>query len=228
MSDDQAVNSLPLVSGSGLGRRAILQTLMAGAGAAVAVPSLAHDHPIHESLQDATKVGAADRRARAAAYKPVFLDQHLFETLGLLAETIVPGSKQARVAEFIDALLAVESQQTQRRFLTALGAMEGLALSAHRKPWTGLTSAEQVALLTSASTADRGAPGPGGAAAADSDHPRSLRAVEGLDQRSVLLLRSRHEGAGVEGHRHPPEAARVRTDWLERMSAGAGSAAYLI
>ena len=178
MSDDQAVNSLPLVSGSGLGRRAILQTLMAGAGAAVAVPSLAHDHPIHESLQDATKVGAADRRARAAAYKPVFLDQHLFETLGLLAETIVPGSKQARVAEFIDALLAVESQQTQRRFLTALGAMGGLALSSHRKPWTGLTSAEQVALLTSASTADRGAPGPGGAAAGTAtirDHFEQLK-----------------------------------------------------
>ena len=151
---------LSSATGEGLGRRAVLQTLMAGAGAAVGVPALAHDHPLHESLQDPAKVGAADRRARAAGYKPVFLDQHLFETLGLLAETIVPGSKTARVPEFIDALLAVETPQTQRRLFGALGAFEGLALAEHRKAWKALTSSEQVALLTKASTAERGQRGP--------------------------------------------------------------------
>jgi hypothetical protein len=154
MSDEQNVHAVPLSHGDGLGRRAVLQSLMAGAGATVAIPALAADHPLHGSLQDAAKVGAADRRARAAAYKPVFLDAHLFETLGILAEAIVPGSKPAKVAEFIDALAAVEESQTQRRLLGALGAFEGLALSEHRKAWKALTSAEQVALLTRASTAE--------------------------------------------------------------------------
>jgi hypothetical protein len=145
---------------AGLGRRAVLQTLMAGAGAAVGVPALAHEHPLRESLQDPAKIGAAERRARAAGYKPVFLDQHLFDTLGVLSESIVPGSRNAKVAEFIDALVAVERPESQRQLLVALGAFEGLALAEHRKTWKALTPAEQNALLTKASTAEPGQRGP--------------------------------------------------------------------
>lgn len=148
----------------GFGRRAVLQALMAGAGASVAAPALAmgHGHPMHEALQSPSKVGAADRRASTPGYEPQLLDTHVFDTLVVLSEAIVPGSTKARVAEFIDALLAVETPATQRRFFAAIGAMEGLAIAEHRKAWKSLTGPEQTALLTKASTAPEQAPwGPG-------------------------------------------------------------------
>jgi hypothetical protein len=152
MSKEQPVNVLVK---EGPGRRAVLQALMAGAGVSVAAPALAmgHDHPMHEALQSPAKVGTADRKASAPGYKPQLLDAHVFQTLVVLAEAIVPGSTKAKVAEFIDALLAVEPPATQRRFFSAVGAMEGLAIAEHRKAWKSLTAAEQTALLTTASTA---------------------------------------------------------------------------
>ena len=89
----------------GFGRRAVLQALMAGAGATAAAPALAmsHDHPMHEALQSPAKVGTADRRSAAPGYKPQVLDKHLFDTLVVLSEAIVPGSTKAKVAEFVDA-----------------------------------------------------------------------------------------------------------------------------
>jgi Gluconate 2-dehydrogenase subunit 3 len=156
-----AEQPVKVVVKEGFGRRAMLQTLVAGAGASLAVPALAHEHPMHESLQSPAKVGAADRKASAPGYKPQLLDAHLFGTLVVLSEAIVPGSTKAKVAEFIDALLAVELPATQRRFFNALGAMEGLAIAEHRKPWKSLTAGEQVALLTKASTAEPSRPGPG-------------------------------------------------------------------
>jgi hypothetical protein len=167
-NEDQPVSVLVK---DGLGRRAVLQTLLTGAGAAVAVPALAHEHPMHASLQNPARVTTADRKASAPGYKPQLLDKHLFDTLVVLSETIVPGSTKAKVAEFIDALLAVELPATQRRFFNAIGAMEGMAIAEHRKPWKSLTPAEQTALLTKASTAESaqrggGVPGIPGAAGA--------------------------------------------------------------
>ena len=141
-----------------LGRRALLQTLVAGAGVGLAAPALAHDHPMVEALQSQSRVGAADRRARAAAYTPQFLDAHVFATLALLSDQIVPGARAARSAEFIDALLVVELPDTQKRFLQSIGALEGLAIAEHRKAWKALTPSEATALLTKASTADAKSP----------------------------------------------------------------------
>ena len=152
-NESQPVNVLVR---EGFGRRAVLQALVAGAGVSAASPALAlgHDHPMHEALQSPAKVGTADRKASAPGYKPQLLDKHVFDTLVVLSEAIVPGSAKAKVAEFIDAILAVETPTTQRRFFGAIGAMEGLAIAEHRKPWKALTAAEQTALLTKASTAE--------------------------------------------------------------------------
>jgi hypothetical protein len=199
MSNDQPVSVLVK---EGFGRRAVLQALMAGAGASVATPALAmgHEHPMHEALQSPARVGTADRKASAPGYKPQLLDKHVFDTLVVLSEAIVPGSTKARVAEFIDALLAVETPATQRRFFTAVGAMEGLAIAEHRKAWKSLTAAEQTALLTKASTATATPRGPGGPARArhGGRHPRAVRTPEGLDLRRLLLHRDRDARARLE------------------------------
>lgn len=141
-----------------VGRRALLQTLVGGAGLGMALPALAESHPMNEHLHDQARVSSADARARAQGWKPAFLDAHQVETLTILAEQIVPGSAKAKSAEFIDALLAVETEPRQRRFLQALGAFEGMAIMGAQKPWKALSEAERTNFLTKASTAEPGAP----------------------------------------------------------------------
>ena len=133
---------------------------------------------MHEHLHDQARVTTADAKARAQGWKPAFLDQHQVETLRVLAEQIVPGSTKAKSAEFIDALLAVEVEPRQRRFLQALGVFEGLAIAQAKQPWKALPEADRTALLTKASTAEPGASGPGapgGSAGASGDRPVTIR-----------------------------------------------------
>lgn len=139
-----------------VGRRALLQTLVGGAGLGLALPSLGESHPMSEHLHDQAKVTAADTKAKTAAWKPEFLDKHQVETVTILAEQIVPGSTKAKSAQFIDALLAVDTEQRQRRFMQALGAFEGMAIAHAQKPWKSLTEADRTTLLTKASTAEPG------------------------------------------------------------------------
>lgn len=133
-------------------RRAALQRLATGVGAMIIVPPGASPHPIVRHLGDADHVDIARAQANAAEYTPEFLDAHQLSTLRVLADRIVPGSADARSAEFIDQLLAVSAADEQRKFLQALGAFEGLALNRARAPWTQMPEAQQLELLTFAST----------------------------------------------------------------------------
>jgi hypothetical protein len=162
----------------GIGRRAVLQSLVGGLGAGLALPGLAgaqHHHPVHAHLADQGTVTAADEKAAATDYKPEFLDAHQLETLDLLAERIVPGSREANVAPFIDQLLAVDNHANQRNFLGALGAMEMLAIDRFSKPWKGITPAQQDELLTHASTAQTGMKDTGTDRAPRMEGRRSIR-----------------------------------------------------
>ncbi|MPY90198.1 MAG: hypothetical protein GEU99_20020 [Luteitalea sp.] len=132
-----------------LNRRAALQGLAAGVGASLALPFAleGHEHPVERHAA-----------ARATAARPEddakleFLDAHQFATLAVVAELIVPGAKATASDRFIDSVLAVESTETQQRFLSALGAFDGAAIERHRKPFKELTEAEQVGLLEEMST----------------------------------------------------------------------------
>jgi Gluconate 2-dehydrogenase subunit 3 len=173
-----------------VGRRALLQTLVGGAGLGLALPSLGESHPMHEHLHDQARVSTADAKAKTAAWKPAFLDAHQVETVTILAEQIVPGSTKAKSAQFIDALLSVDTEPRQRRFLQALGAFEGMAIAHAQKPWKALTEADRTTLLTKASTTEPGSPaaspdGSGGArpaSAAGAGTPPAEPAVTIRDQ----------------------------------------------
>jgi len=140
------------------GRRAVLQGLLGGLGAGIAVPLVAETHPVHHHLADAARVDRAESQAKAASWKPEFLDAHQFATLSSLCERIVPGSVASASDRFVDQLLAVDSRENQGRFLTALGAFEGEARARFARPWKSLTEAQQVELLTAASTMEPGTP----------------------------------------------------------------------
>ena len=139
----------------GIRRREALQALLGSVGAGLALPSIVEaQHPMHQYPPSPAVVQQAQQKAAVAAYTPEFLDAHQLKTLEALAEAIVPGSTTARVAPFLDQLLAVESAQTQRRFLGSLGAFDMAAVTKHGKAWSAVTAAEQDAILREASTAD--------------------------------------------------------------------------
>ena len=147
---------LPVIGATpkALGRREVLQGLMGVAGAGLALPAVAQDHPVHEHLANAERVATADTRASVPGAKPVFLAAHEMETLTTLAEAIVPGSTRARVAPFIDQLLAVDTRENQRQFVSALGWIDGEATTRFQHPWKGLTPAQQTEVLTAVSTGE--------------------------------------------------------------------------
>jgi hypothetical protein len=168
MSDRHVISIQPVDAGrpadsssaaDGVPRRTALQLLVGAAGAGLALPSTlsatgAAQHPMQAHLASPSGIQQAQQKAAAGEYSPEFLDAHQLKTLDALAEAIVPGSTAARVAPFLDQLLAVESAANQRAFLGALGAFDMAAMKAHAKAWIMTTAAEQDALLRDASTAD--------------------------------------------------------------------------
>jgi len=149
------IPSKPLDAPDAIPRREVLQTLLGGVGVGFALPAIVEaQHPVHQHLASPTIVEQAQQRAAATAYTAEFLDAHQLKTLEGLAEAIVPGSTTARVAPFLDQLLAVESAENQSGFLGALGAFDMAAITKHGKAWSAIASAEQDAILREASTAD--------------------------------------------------------------------------
>jgi Gluconate 2-dehydrogenase subunit 3 len=151
---------LPLVNHAdraepGVGRRRVLQGLFAGAGAGMAIPGLAADHPMqHHAMSSAPT--EAQAKAKAADWKPEFLDEHQFATLTALCARIVPGSDKALADRHVDSLLAVDTREHKRRFLSAMGALDAGSRDKFGKPFRALTEAQQNDVLTLASTAESG------------------------------------------------------------------------
>jgi hypothetical protein len=134
----------------GVGRRHVLQGLLAGVGAAI--PGATAAHPLAQGAPRPAAVQAAAAKAKAADWKPEFLDAHQLATVQALCERIVPGSLAARSDRFIDALLAVDTRDDKQRFLSALGAMEGEARRRFGKPFKSLPEAQQNEILSAAAT----------------------------------------------------------------------------
>ena len=130
-----------------VGRRVVLQSLVAGAGAAVFASRVSAAHGDHTAAAPEAAAAAIGTDATL-----LFLDRHAFDTLALLSEQIVPGARAVQVPEFLDRLLAVESTETQKRFMQALGAFEHEAREAHGVSWKALTESQATALLTKIST----------------------------------------------------------------------------
>ncbi len=150
-SDDLESSAVdgPLRTGV-FGRRAVLQSLATGVGAAVlATPAAAH---VHQAAAPAAAKPATPA-ARPVASALVFFDRHAFDTIAVIGEQIVPGSRAAKVPEFLDRLLAVESTDTQKRVVQAIGAFERAAREAHGTSWKALTAPQATAILAKMSEA---------------------------------------------------------------------------
>jgi hypothetical protein len=136
--------SLP-VSGRSLTRREWVQRMLAGAGAGMATPALAEAHW-------ADTAQAAAPTEAAGEWKLAFFDESQNQMLMALAERIVPGSTAAQVNRFLDTALSAETQETQKKFIASLNAVEGESLRRFTKSFKDLSAGQQDEVLTAAST----------------------------------------------------------------------------
>ncbi len=131
----------------GLNRRQLVQRLLGTAGTGLVL---------------GRTMEAADSKAAAPDWQPVFFDSHQNETVIALAERILPNSTQAQVSRFIDTLISVDTQENQKKFLASLGGFDHEGITRYNQPFKDLAEERQNAILTAASTVKPSEPGQGG------------------------------------------------------------------
>jgi hypothetical protein len=124
-----------------MNRRELLRNslLTIGAAAAVNIPAEAL---IFASADDAS------RELARPDWNPVFLSAQQNETLIALGETIIPttdtpGAKAALVNRFLDLVLSVLPQQTQREFLDSLAWFDTGAMARYNTSFVNLSEDEK-------------------------------------------------------------------------------------
>jgi Gluconate 2-dehydrogenase subunit 3 len=193
----------------GVSRRAALQSIAAGVGAGFALPVTGEAaHPVERHLGHAQQPRPAAKADTKGGKAPEFLDAHQFATLSVLAELIVPGAKASASDTFIDHVLAVESTDNQRRFISALGALDGAAIARHKRPFKDLAANEQVKFLEDVSTQKSGVPetppwSPGAAVTPPAPTPVTLTLRDHFD----------HIKGWVSGAHYSSEAGMKELGW---------------
>lgn len=139
-----------------LTRREMVQRILAGMGAGMALPLVAASHPIHRLLSDDAIFSGADVQMASADWKPLFLNAPQNKALVALSEIIVPGSAKAQVNRFIDLLLSVDTPANQKNFSASISAMENESQKRFGQRFAALREDQQNELLTTASKDDVG------------------------------------------------------------------------
>jgi hypothetical protein len=145
LSPDEKI--FPPGSGRSLTRREWVQRMLAGAGAGIAAPALA------EARGAAVVAPTGANTETAGEWKPAFFDDPQNQSLIALAERIVPGATGVRVNRFLDTAISAVTQETQKKFVASLNALEGESLRQFTRSFKELSVEEQDKVLTTVSTA---------------------------------------------------------------------------
>jgi hypothetical protein len=135
-------------------RREILQRLLGGMVAGAVFPAISPSHPIYRLMADGVTFDRAERLREAVDWKPVFLNADQNRTLVALSEVVVPGSASAKVNQFVDLLLSVDSAEHRRDFIGSLAAVEGESSKRFRRGFARLEQGEQETLIADFSKGD--------------------------------------------------------------------------
>lgn len=195
----------------GLNRRQMVQRMLAGAGAGMALPALAAAHPIHRHLADPEAWAQADAQVSALQWSPAFFDPHQNETFIVLAELIVPGSTSANVNRFVDLLLSVDSMQNQRHCVNSISAFDGQALDQFGRPYKDLSPVQQLAILSAAAALPL--------SPADHSHTRRPASAAAPAPEPVLTMRDHFENlkGWVSGAYYSSEIGLKDLGWTGQM-----------
>jgi Gluconate 2-dehydrogenase subunit 3 len=127
-----------------ISRRSALRALGATVGAAAVWPY----------LSDPAAEAFAAIQATGAPPKPAFLTAEQYGAVDALAEVIIPadehspGARAARVADYIDLLLAESDRQTQEAWTAGLAALDKASQERFGAPFARLAAAQASDLLT--------------------------------------------------------------------------------
>jgi hypothetical protein len=136
-----------------ISRRELAQILLAGAAGFVS-PLSSAIHPLNKHLLNAALLDSADARLSTKNDNPLFLSAQQFAALDVLSEAIVPGSRSAQSAAFIDLLLSADTREAQQMFTNFLSAFESASQDNFHSAIISLSSSQLHDLLTSLSASD--------------------------------------------------------------------------
>jgi hypothetical protein len=132
-------------------RRELAKALLSGLAAGIVIPSLPLFLPVHKQLLNGTLLDSADEVLASETHKRLFFSEPQFASVERLTETMVPGSRKAQSAAFIDLLLSVDCTESQRDFAAAIAAFETSANQTFHKKIISLSDAQLNELLQTAS-----------------------------------------------------------------------------
>jgi len=94
----------------------------------------------------------ASKDLAAPGWRPLFLDEHQNETLIMLSDLIIPatdtpGAKEALVNRYIDLVLAADTTENQRAFLSNLAFLDGESIRRYKAAFRYLSPEDQDDLL---------------------------------------------------------------------------------
>jgi hypothetical protein len=128
-------------------------------GAAVALrparstaQSVSQDPAQSPELTPAQRGVDASKDLAAPGWKPLFLDEHQNETLIALSDLIIPatdtpGAKEALVNRYIDLVLAADTHENRRAFLSNLAYLDGESMRRYKAAFRYLSREDQDDLL---------------------------------------------------------------------------------
>jgi len=137
-----------------ISRRELAQILLAGTAAGFASPLCSAIHPINKHLLNAALLDSADARLSGKSNNLLFLSAQQFATLDVLSEAIVPGSRGAQSAAFIDLLLSADTHEARQMFTNSLSAFESASQNNFGSAITALSTSQVHDLLISRSASD--------------------------------------------------------------------------
>jgi hypothetical protein len=135
-------------------RREIVLRLLSGMAAGVGLPLVGSSHPLYRLLADSDTLDRAEEMREAVDWKPLFLNAEQDKTLAALSEAVVPGSASAKVNQFIDLLLSVDTAEHRRDFVGSLMGVDEDAKKRFGRGFAALGQNEQVIVVTDFSGQD--------------------------------------------------------------------------
>jgi hypothetical protein len=139
-------------------RRDLLRAgVLTGAAVALRPPRSTAQSGTQDAAQTAELTPAqrgvdASKELAAPGWKPLFLDEHQNETLIVLSDLIIPatdtpGAKEALVNRYIDLVLAADTTENQRAFLSNLAYLDGESIRRYKAAFRYLLREDQDDLL---------------------------------------------------------------------------------
>jgi len=134
-----------------ISRRELAQIFLTSLAADILLPLSSSAHPIRRHLLNGRLLDFADVHLSARS-KPLFLSARQVAALDVLSEAVVPGSRKAQTASFIDLLLSVDTNKAQQEFLASLSAFESNSQTTFHAAVVSISPTQLHDLLTSLST----------------------------------------------------------------------------